>query len=184
MYLWKYIYNIGVLTVNIEFMWRGLETGERRAFSESFHPFRAEPHKLYIYRQCTNIVFTQLQLSICLLFFLFCYFTLYIVVLTLKIGHCLVFISIKLSYLILITLSILIKYVSSKPIISCKSRRFLSKAPKTGHFPIDKIMYRGYYACTYERILGALLGKPLLLLNDVICMFAILITDSADSKKA
>ena len=23
----KYIYNIGVLTVNIEFMWRGLETG-------------------------------------------------------------------------------------------------------------------------------------------------------------
>ena len=23
-----YIYNIGVLTVNIEFMWRGLETGE------------------------------------------------------------------------------------------------------------------------------------------------------------
>jgi hypothetical protein len=27
-------------------MWRGLETGERRAFSESFHPFRAE---LYIY---------------------------------------------------------------------------------------------------------------------------------------
>jgi hypothetical protein len=35
-----------------------------------------------------------------------------------------------------------------------------------------------------NRILGALLGKPLLLLNDVICMFAILITDSADSKKA
>jgi hypothetical protein len=29
----KYIYNIGVLTVNIEFMWRGLETGEKRAFS-------------------------------------------------------------------------------------------------------------------------------------------------------
>jgi hypothetical protein len=45
------IYNIGVLTVNIEFMWRGLETGK------SFHPFRAEPHKLYIYRQYTNIVF-------------------------------------------------------------------------------------------------------------------------------
>ena len=51
------MYNIGVLTVNIEFMWRGLETGERRAFSESFHPFRAEPHKFYIYRQYTNIVF-------------------------------------------------------------------------------------------------------------------------------
>ena len=52
-----HIYNIGVLTVNIEFMWRGLETGERRAFSESFHRFRAEPHKFYIYRQWTNIVF-------------------------------------------------------------------------------------------------------------------------------
>ena len=44
---------------------------------------------------------TQLQLSICLVFFLYCYFTLHIVVLTLKIDHCLVFISIKLSYLIL-----------------------------------------------------------------------------------
>jgi uncharacterized membrane-anchored protein YitT (DUF2179 family) len=35
------IYNIGVLTVNIEFMWRGLETGERRAlasFSICFVP--------------------------------------------------------------------------------------------------------------------------------------------------
>ena len=35
------------------------------------------------------------------MFFLYCYFTLYIAVLTLKIDHCLVFISIKLSYLIL-----------------------------------------------------------------------------------
>ena len=52
-----YIYNIGALTVNIEFMWRGLETGERRAFSESFNPFRAEPHKFYIYCQYTNILF-------------------------------------------------------------------------------------------------------------------------------
>ena len=34
---------MGVLTVNIELMWRGLETGERRTFSESFQPFRAEP---------------------------------------------------------------------------------------------------------------------------------------------
>ena len=42
---------------NIEFMWRGLETGDRTSFSESFHPFRAEPHKFYIYRQYTNIVF-------------------------------------------------------------------------------------------------------------------------------
>jgi len=32
-----YIYNIGVLTVNIEFMWRGLETGERRALSEKIY---------------------------------------------------------------------------------------------------------------------------------------------------
>jgi hypothetical protein len=37
-----YIYNIGVLTVNIEFMWRGLETGERTSFR--FVSFRAEPH--------------------------------------------------------------------------------------------------------------------------------------------
>jgi hypothetical protein len=29
----------------------------RRAFSESFPPFRAEPHQFYIYRQYTNIVF-------------------------------------------------------------------------------------------------------------------------------
>jgi hypothetical protein len=28
-----YIYNIAVLTVNIELMWRGLETGERRDLS-------------------------------------------------------------------------------------------------------------------------------------------------------
>ena len=53
----KYIYNIGVLTVNVEFMRRGLETGKRRAFSESFQPFRAEPHKFYIYRQYANIVY-------------------------------------------------------------------------------------------------------------------------------
>jgi len=37
-----YIYNIGVLTVNIEFMWRGLETGERPSLSEFFLTFRAE----------------------------------------------------------------------------------------------------------------------------------------------
>jgi hypothetical protein len=41
-----------------------------------------------------------------------------------------------------------------------------------------------YFIDSINRILGALLGKPLLLLNDVICMFDILITDSADSKKA
>ena len=53
----EYIYNIGVLTVNIVLMWRGLETGGNTNFSESFHPFCAEPHKLYSYRQYTNIVF-------------------------------------------------------------------------------------------------------------------------------
>ena len=43
------IYNIGALTVNIEFMWQGLETGEKISFSESFHPFCAEPHNfLYL----------------------------------------------------------------------------------------------------------------------------------------
>ena len=68
-----YIYNIGVLTVNIEFMWLGTKRMERLTFSESFHPFRAKPHKFYIsesihpfhakphkfyiYRQYTNIVF-------------------------------------------------------------------------------------------------------------------------------
>ena len=50
-------------------MWLGLETGERQAFSESFHPFCAEPHKLFIYHQYTNIVFIlQYNLQI---FFLF-----------------------------------------------------------------------------------------------------------------
>jgi hypothetical protein len=42
---YHYIYNIGVLTVDIEFMWRCLEMGERTSFRESFHPFRARPHK-------------------------------------------------------------------------------------------------------------------------------------------
>ena len=36
------IYIIGVLTVNIECMWWVFETVKRRAFSESFQPFRAE----------------------------------------------------------------------------------------------------------------------------------------------
>ena len=34
-----------------------LRNGRKMSFSESFHPFRAEPHKFYIYRQYTNIVF-------------------------------------------------------------------------------------------------------------------------------
>ena len=32
-----YICNIGVLTVNIEFMWRGLEMGEIQALSEKLY---------------------------------------------------------------------------------------------------------------------------------------------------
>jgi hypothetical protein len=32
-----YIYNIGVLTVNIEFMWLCLETGERQAIPEKLY---------------------------------------------------------------------------------------------------------------------------------------------------
>ena len=34
-----------------------LSNGGKTSFSESFHPFRAEPYKFYIYRQYTNIVF-------------------------------------------------------------------------------------------------------------------------------
>jgi hypothetical protein len=36
-------------------MWRSLETSERRVFSESVYPFRAEPLK--IYSQYTRILF-------------------------------------------------------------------------------------------------------------------------------
>jgi hypothetical protein len=69
---------------------------------------------------------TQLQLSICLLFFLYCYFTLDIVVLTLKIDHCLVFISIKFSYLIL---SYLILRVYESGLFNyCNSKRSLHLA--------------------------------------------------------
>ena len=50
-YIYIYIHNTGALTVNIEFMWRGLETGER-SFSEAFHPFRA---KLILYLSCNKI---------------------------------------------------------------------------------------------------------------------------------
>jgi hypothetical protein len=50
-----FIYNIGALTVHIEFLWRDIETGERRAFSESFQPFRAEPHTLILYLSCNTI---------------------------------------------------------------------------------------------------------------------------------
>jgi len=34
-----------------------LRNGGNTSFWESFHPFRAEPHKFYIYHQYTNIVF-------------------------------------------------------------------------------------------------------------------------------
>jgi hypothetical protein len=48
------VYSIGALTVNIEFMW--LRNGVMANSSDSFHPFRAEPHTFYIYRQYTNKV--------------------------------------------------------------------------------------------------------------------------------
>ena len=47
-YLPSFIYNIGVLTINIEFMWRGLERGERRALVS---------HINAIFTVYTNIVF-------------------------------------------------------------------------------------------------------------------------------
>ena len=49
LYVLMYIYNIGLLTVNIEFIWRGWETGWKTSFSESFCPFRASQiHSLFI----------------------------------------------------------------------------------------------------------------------------------------
>ena len=53
----KCIYNIGVLTVNIEFMWRGLEMGERRVLASLSIRFVQSHTNLYIYHQYTNIVF-------------------------------------------------------------------------------------------------------------------------------
>jgi hypothetical protein len=47
----KNILNISISGSKLE------KRGERRAFSESFSPFRAESNKFYIYRQQTNIVF-------------------------------------------------------------------------------------------------------------------------------
>ena len=47
-YLPSFIYNIGVLTINIEFMWRALERGERRALVS---------HINAIFTVYTNIVF-------------------------------------------------------------------------------------------------------------------------------
>ena len=47
-------WNIFPIGSNVKLGW---ETGERRASSESFSPFRAESNKFYIYRQQTNIVF-------------------------------------------------------------------------------------------------------------------------------
>ena len=41
--------------VAIEFMWRGLETEERRVVSKSVYPFRAAPRKAY--SQYTRILF-------------------------------------------------------------------------------------------------------------------------------
>jgi hypothetical protein len=53
-------YNIGVLTVNIEFMRLATKRVERLAKARSFPHFSALPHKFYIYRQYTNIVYLSL----------------------------------------------------------------------------------------------------------------------------
>ena len=57
-----YIYKIGVLTVNIEFMWRGLETWERRALASlsiRFMPSHINSlfsaNTLIVYLSCNKI---------------------------------------------------------------------------------------------------------------------------------
>ena len=50
------IYNIGVLTVNIEFMWRGLETRERQFLGSLFIRF-VPSHIYYIFTVNTAILY-------------------------------------------------------------------------------------------------------------------------------
>ena len=53
-----YYNNVGIYIqywcIDGKVRWGGLETGKRLTFSESFQPFRAEPHTFYICRQYTN----------------------------------------------------------------------------------------------------------------------------------
>jgi hypothetical protein len=44
----EYIYNIGLLMVNIEFIWRGWEMGRMVSFNKSFPPFCTMWNKCYI----------------------------------------------------------------------------------------------------------------------------------------
>ena len=44
----EYIYNIGLLMVNIEFIWRGWEMGRMVSFSKSFPLFCTKSNKCYI----------------------------------------------------------------------------------------------------------------------------------------
>jgi hypothetical protein len=40
-------------------MWQGLKTGERRAFSESFQLFRAEPHTFWLLKVKIKLFFVE-----------------------------------------------------------------------------------------------------------------------------
>ena len=50
-------YNIGVLTVNIKFMWLGTKRVQRFPKAHLSPRFLASPHKFLIYRQYTNSVY-------------------------------------------------------------------------------------------------------------------------------
>jgi hypothetical protein len=54
---WRDIYNIGALTVNIECMWRGLETGKRRALANLSIRF-VPSHIIHQYCIYSTIQFT------------------------------------------------------------------------------------------------------------------------------
>jgi hypothetical protein len=53
-------YNIGLLTVNIEFIWLGAKRGESLTKPCLSPRFSASSNKFYIYRQQTNIVYISL----------------------------------------------------------------------------------------------------------------------------
>jgi hypothetical protein len=84
---------------------------------DAFRPFVSDIKKYGLHRLRPGGATTAADwimpcLTVCKIrwFFLYCYFTLNIVVLTLKIDHCLVFISIKFSYLILSYLTSVCKW--------------------------------------------------------------------------
>ena len=67
-------YNIGVLMVNIEFMWLGTKRMERFAKAHLSPVSKPRHIKFYIYRQYTNIVYILLQsyMYLSVSSFLFC----------------------------------------------------------------------------------------------------------------